>query len=201
MKKTLYPLVAFLILVFVSCQQENREEVALTLFKNYYKAVKEDGDKWQYTTDTVRSWWDEKSGEGSRQIKGVPRSGKWKGWDEEMHTTTDYDSIWYDAKENAIRGYFYENNDFYELLGKTPTKSLRTFWFNEEDKIHEILRYWIPEVNTETSVHIKPIQEWAVVNAPEEIEALYPNGRIQPSAENARRWKALIKRYKEATQP
>ncbi len=181
-----------------ACNQSSKQDTALTLFNNYHTAIKKNGDKWLYTTDTVKQWFDEKSGKPILQIKGAPSSGKWKQWDQEMHSTSYFDSLWFDADENAVKGHFYENNDFYDLIGKGPTKTLCTYWLNTDNKIYEILIYWIPEVNTTTGEHLKPIQEWAMKNDSLEIQTLYPNGRIVPSGENAKRWRILIEKYKAA---
>jgi hypothetical protein len=86
----------------------------------------------------------------------------------------------------------------YKLIGKSPTKTLRTYWLDQNYKIYEILLYWIPEENTETGEHLEPIVEWALQNDSLEIQQLYPNGRIVPSSENARRWKKLLRKYHDS---
>lgn len=181
----------------VSCNKQRND--GLKLFADYYSAVKENSDKqWNYTSDTVKLWFDEKSGEPILQIKGDKSTGKWKEWDIELNSTSSYDSLWLDQENNVIMGYFYENNDFYELIGKAPTKTLRTYWLNEQTKINEILIYWIPDDNTTTSKHLKPIKEWALENDSIEINQLYPDNTIIPSRENARRWKKLLNNYNES---
>ncbi len=135
------------------------------------------------------------SGNPRLSIKGQIPIGPWKEWDEVMRSTVTYDSIWYNDSLHAVQGYFYEYNDFYTLIGKTPTKTLRTYWLNKQNKIHQLLIYWIPEENTTTSEHLGPIVEWAMRNDSGEIKALYPDGKIIPSRENSERWKALLKRY------
>lgn len=192
-------LIILLLFVFaVSCDTKNGRKDILNDFAEYFEASKADSKtKWDYTSDTVKVWFDEKNGTPSKQIKGEKSSGKWKEWDEQMHSSSQYDTIWYDNSEHAVKGYFYENNDLYDLIGKSPTKTLRTYWLNSENKIYEILIYWIPEENTTTSHHLKPIIAWALKNDSLEIMELYPNGRIIPSKENALRWKKLLKKYNE----
>lgn len=171
----------------------------LSLFKAYYQTTKENSDnRWNYTTAAVKLWFDDKNGKPILQVKGKKSSGKWKDWDEEMNSTSHYECLRVDEKENAVKGYFFENNDFYELIGKPPTKTLRTFWFDKNNKIYEILIYWIPEENRVTSEYLKPVVEWAEKNHPDEIKDLYPNGEIIPSRENAKRWKNLLKKYNSA---
>jgi hypothetical protein len=197
MKKNM-TLILLLFVVTVSCDNQKGQQDILNGFTEYLAASKADSKtKWNYTSDTIKVWFDEKKGNPSKRIKGEGSSGKWKEWDEQMHSKSYYDSLWYDKSEHAVKGFFYENNDFYDLIGKSPTKTLRTYWLNSENKIYEILYYWIPDENTTTSHHLKPIVEWALKNDSSEILELYPNGRIIPSKENAIRWKKLLTKYNE----
>ena len=168
-------------------------------FKLYDEAVKaNDESRWTYTQDTVKVWFDDKIGNPVLRIKGEKAAGLWKAWDEEMHARSGYDSLWYDLENHTIMGHFYENNDFYELIGKGPTHTLQTFWLTKEDKISEILIFWIPEENTTTGIYLKPIVDWARKYDSQEINEIYSNGKILPSKENAVRWKKLIQQYKNA---
>lgn len=183
-------------MILNGCNILTEDSDSLRLFRNYYTALKEDSDdRWNFTTDTVKLWFDDKNGQPVLQIKGKKSTGQWREWDKEMNSRSSYDSIWFNKSENAIKGYFLENNEFYALIGKSPTKTLRTYWLDQNDKIDEILIYWIPEENTTTGEHLNPIVEWALVNDSIEIQQLYPNGRIVPSGKNARRWKKLLQRY------
>jgi hypothetical protein len=191
--------VGFSLLVLGNCTKVYEETRYLEHFRDYYSASKSGSlNKWNFTTDTVKVWFDKKSGDPSLQIKGKQKTGKWSEWDKEMNSSSNYDSIWFDDHENAVKGYFFENNDFYELIGKEPTKTERTFWFDQNRKIKEILIYWIPEENTTTAEHLKPIVEWAMENDSLEIQQLYPDGNFIPSAQNAIRWKDLLKSYRDS---
>ena len=172
----------------------------ISAFKSYFNLVQADkNEQWNYAADTVKLWFDNKENEPVLLIKGNGFNGRWKEWDDEMNKVSTYDSLWYDRQENAIKGYFYENNDFYKLIGKSPTKTMRTFWLNEKGKIEEILIYWIPEENKLTGEYLKPVVAWAMKNEPEEIQYLYADEQINPSRENAIRWKSLLKKYIQST--
>jgi hypothetical protein len=187
----------FLICSFSSCQNNAPDESLLRKFEDYQKALREEsGEEWNLTADTIRIWFDDKSGDPLLRVRGSESRGPWSAWDEEMHAATWPDSIWVETREHAVKGYFFENNDFYELIGKAPTRTLRTYWFNENDRIDEILIYWIPEENTTSTEHLQPIVEWAMVCDSSEIRAIYPDGQIVPSRENAIRWKKLLRRYR-----
>ena len=123
-----------LLCVFLfNCKKANREKTLIDSFHKYASTLKNNPEgKWNFTTDTVKLWFDDKNGNPILQIKGKKSTSPWKAWDEEMHSSTDYDSIWFDKNENTVKGYFYENNDFYSLIGKPPTKTLRTYWFDNE---------------------------------------------------------------------
>ena len=191
-------LLSGIIALLAACNSGQEQDDPLTNFRNYYSAVKEDPEiKWHYTTDTVKLWFDNKEGQPALQVKGKSSTGKWKEWDSVMNATARYDSIWYDNDEKAIKGFFYEDNDFYQLIGKSPTKTSQTYWLDEDNKIKEVLIYWIPEENTSTAEHLKPIVDWAFQYDSAAISALYPNGQIVPSKENAIRWKELLEKYKK----
>lgn len=196
--KTQHLSLLFLMFVLSCTSEKNIEKEILEDFKSYYVAVQEKSDdKWNFTTDTLRMWFDDTTGNAILQIKGRPSTGPWREWDKVMQTQSRYDSIWYEASEHAVKGYFFENNDFYTLIGKGPTKTLRTYWLNEDNKIDKLLMYWIPQENTTTSEHLGPIVEWAMQHDSNEIKELYPDGRIVPSEENAKRWKKLLNRYND----
>ena len=145
--------------------------------------------------DTVRSWFDEKTGAGNIQLKGVPASGIWTEWDQEMNAYIKYDSLIPDDEIHSVSGIFYEFNDFYRLIGKGPTKTIRTYWFDKNNMVEEILIVWSPE-NTLTADHLVPVVNWALKNDSIEISELYKEEKIIPSLESAKRWKTLLRKYK-----
>lgn len=189
------------LLPFSDAQNEKAREM-LAIFRAYFEAVASgSATRWDHSADTVRLWHDDKTGEPVLQVRGTAPAGPWKEWDVAMNARSGYDSLWFEPATNAVRGTFYEHNDFYGLIGKGPTRTLRTYAFNEAGKIAEIVIYWIPEANTTTAEHLKPVVAWALEHDSLEISQLYPGGRLVPSAENARRWKELLTRYhREAAQ-
>lgn len=181
---------------FTGCTSLDSSSKALKMFEQYFVEVSNHSElRWGFTSDTVKLWFDAKEGDPILQFKGKKEAGKWSEWDKAMNAKSYYDSIWYDKNEHAVKGYFFEENDFYKLIGKKPTKTLRTYWINNKSMINEILIYWIPEENTTTAEHLKPIVQWALKYDSIEIQQLYPNGKLIPSKENAIRWKKLLERY------
>lgn len=186
---------------FLGCKTLDKETEPIKIVKDYQTALRQNSDEiLKYTTDTVKLWFDDKNGQPTLIIKGTKSNGKWREWDEEMQSESNYDSLWFDRNENAVQGYFFENNDFYKLIGKPPTKTLRTYWLTEENKIKEIQIFWLPQENIPTDEYLKPVLEWAKWNASGEINHLYENGNLIPSRENARRWKRLLKGFKKSSE-
>ena len=191
-------IILFICIGIFSCSKSDENTKLVAQLKNYLEAKSaKDNSHWQYMADTVKSWFDEKNGAGNIQLKSESFTGPWAEWDKEMNAYITFDSLTTDKSENSVSGIFYEFNDFYDLIGKRPTKTKRTYWFNKKNLINEVLIVWDPS-NTLTAIHLKPVVEWALKNDSIEIQELYPNGEIIPSAENARRWKVLLNRYNKA---
>ncbi len=149
-----------------------------------------------YTSDTLYTWFDDVQGTPAISVKGAATAGKWAQWDSVMRSRSFFDTLWYDMDESSVKGYFYEDNDFYRLIGRPPNKTLRTYWFNEQDKVTRLLIYWIPDENTPSDSFLKPVAEWARQYHPSELDDLYAHQTIVPSTENAVRWKALLNKYR-----
>ena len=193
-------LISIITMSFLSCKMSDKGAHSIEIVKNYHSAQDQNSDKiFTYTADTVKLWFEDKSGKPTLIINGNKSKGKWREWDEEMRSESMFDSLWYDRNLNAVKGYFFENNDFYKLIGKPPTKTLRTYWLTEEKKIKEIQINWLPKGNIPSDEYLKPILEWAKSNSPRELNNLYENGNLIPSRENARKWKKLLKKYRKST--
>ena len=200
--RTQRPLPIFILLFLsftVGCSKAKREAAILNAFKDYFEAVKTKNDaQWNYTADTIKVWFEKADMVPTLKYKGKKIS-KWGEWDKVMNSKSYYDSIWYNERLHAVQGYFFEDNDFYHLIGSSPNKTLRTYSLNDEDKITDLLYERQRTENGISDAHMDPIYEWALKNDSLEIMELYPNKQFVPSAENARRWKTLIKAYKEQT--
>ncbi len=182
----------------LGCGTEDGQE-QMARFSTYYELKAQQSDeRWNYLADTLYTWFETKERRPIKSYKDKPKSGGgWAAWDRVMRSETTYDSIWFDATDNTVKGFFYENNDFYELIGKPATKTLRTYWFDDQMQISEVLIYWIPEENTTSGHFLKPIVIWAQEHDSAEISYLYADEEIKPSAKSARRWKELLERYRE----
>lgn len=149
----------------------------------------------QYVADTVKVWFDTKENKPILRLKVNQSKGPWAAWDSVMNSQSTLDSIWYNESQTAVVALLAESNDFYRLLGKPPTICEMSFWFNSEGEISEGLMYWPPHKNNATDEFLQPVVDWAYQYDSTEISYLYKNEEIEPSAENAIRWKALLRNY------
>lgn len=185
------------LLLSLGCRNSNYEQQALSNFQEYYKLViARDEGQWEYTVDTVLVYFEKDDPDPSKRYRGQTVS-KWGEWDKEMNAMTHYDTLWFSSQENAVKGYFYENNDFYELIGASPNKTLRTYAMDDEGKIKSILFEWQEVENAISDAHMDPIYTWALKHDSLEIMELYPNKEFVPSTKNAKRWRKLLGKYRE----
>ena len=191
---------SFILIALLGCNSIQQNDLKL-IAESYLEAKSmDDGSADKFTTDTLKIWFENKSGDPIRRIKGQKKTGPWAEWDKEFKSYSEPDSLWTDVKSNSVSGKFFESNEFYGLIGKPPTETTRTFWFNTDNLISEILIVWKPGQKT-SDYYLRPIVEWALKNDSLEITSLYPKEEIKPSAINAKRWRKLIIDYKTNQSP
>lgn len=153
----------------------------------------------QFVADTMKVWFDSKEGRPSIRLKSNQSKGPWAEWDSVMNGRTTLDSIWFDEEKKAVKTLFTETNDFYDLIGKPASVAEQSFWLNGKGEIDESLIFWLPDKNISADTFLHPVIEWARKRDSIEIADLYKNEEIEPSAENAVRWKALLRNYQRFT--
>ncbi|MEQ9425047.1 MAG: hypothetical protein RJQ09_11550 [Cyclobacteriaceae bacterium] len=176
----------------------NRTEILRSKMNAYLEAkALADGSHHQFVADTFKTWFEDRQGKPIIRIKGEASKGPWAEWDEVFHSkSTLKGGLKIDQEDDAVTGIFFESNEFYELIGKPPTETTRTFWFDKEDKLAEVLIIWKPD-QPESDEFLKPIVEWAQMHDSVTLNEIYPKGKIKPSQENAVKWREMIKRYKD----
>jgi hypothetical protein len=201
MSRNIFNILTSLLLlqIFVGCASKTKSDELLDTFNAYYEAENANSDsKWTYVNDTLHVWYAKDDPSPDLKYKGQPNDA-WEDWDIAMNSKSYYDTIWYNDSLHAIQGYFYEDNDFYKLLGASPNKTLRTYTFNAANKLTDILYERISEANTLSNKHMDPVYLWALKNEPQEIAEIFPKTRLVPSTENAIRWKKLLEKYHAQT--
>lgn len=88
-----------------------------------------------------------------------------------------------------------ETNEFLELLGIEALPFRSTFEVGDDGRIRGQTHAvdW-GDVTLEDAMD--PLVAWASRNEPEELDAIYPEGRIVYTEEMARRWVALARRWR-----
>ncbi|MCB0487790.1 MAG: hypothetical protein R2820_15140 [Cyclobacteriaceae bacterium] len=189
-------LIIFLIGGLIGCTTEISHQDQVRRVNQYLSLRKQKDSAFQlFVADTMKVWFESKEGRPTIRLKSNQSKGPWAAWDSVMNGRTILDSIWFDAKTQAVKTLFTETNDFYDLIGKPASVTEQSFWINHTGEIHESLIYWLPDKNISADILLQPIIEWARTHDSTEIAELYKNEEIEPSAENAVRWKALLRNY------
>lgn len=116
------------------------------------------------------------------------------GWDRVIESEAHSESM--DADGGVVTGVFWETNALYRRLGVETTRCELTF--RVEDGL--ILEQSIEQRDEEAFMAaLEPFLEWAEESAPEEVEAIQPDGEFVFSAEMASRWLNLLDRWLEET--
>lgn len=182
-----------LLLLGLACRSSSEWPSAITLVEEF-RAARTRGDldtARSYLTENPRRWFEERSGEGTPWVLG---DGPWKHWDEHFHSEsrlgelqTDGDRVWVDVTEI---------NDYLRLVDRGASR-YRLTWFIEEGRISGSLIESL-EPSSAPRGRTEELLTWARANEPEEIEALMPGGRIDPSGDHPERMRALLERWRAA---
>lgn len=144
------------------------------------------------STDS-RVWFETKEGPGrKREANG---DGPWAGWDREMHATGKKSD--FRRHENTVTGIIWETNDYFRLLERTPGRIRITYYFDADERIEGSLVQGIDDAGKPQTSRFDEFYQWAKENHPDEIQYLYPDEKIVPSAERAQRWRTLLIKWRE----
>lgn len=189
-------LIFLLVCALLGCTTDLSRQDKVARVKEYLSLRKQkDPGFQQLVADTMKVWFDSKEGKPSLRLKSNQSKGLWAEWDSIMNGRTTLDSIWFEEDTQAVKTQFTETNDFYNLIGKPASVAEQSYWFNSEGKIDESLLFWPSDKNISADIFLHPVVEWARTYDSTEIAELYKNEKIEPSAENAVRWKALLRNY------
>lgn len=139
----------------------------------------------------ARIWFDQKTGPGS-SVAVSP----WRAWDDELHAQHVVESAAMDA--NTVRITSTETNDFARLIDFPGWRATSTYWFNGKGEITAQL-YEPMDTTPSFRESFKPALEWTRANRPGELHAIYPNNDFAPSADTAKRWRAVLIEWRQAT--
>ncbi len=158
-----------------------------------YHEAQERGDKSAaknlFAQDS-RIWYEKKEGPGAKRNGG---EGPWAEWDRYFKARAVYYE--YRAEDATVAFRLLETNDFYRLIDRPPSRVQITYYFNREEKIDGTL---VEAVESGAKDRMAEFKEWASRNRPEELKYLMPEGKIVPSLERARRWRAILDEWRAA---
>lgn len=115
------------------------------------------------------------------------------GWDAVVESLAHYDAL--EAEATEIRGIFSETNALYRALG-IPRTSCRLTFRIRGGKISEQIIEEVLGEGPSFDDALEPFLEWAEDAAPGEVDELLPDGEIVFTAAMARRWLALLERWR-----
>lgn len=140
--------------------------------------------------ENPRRWWETRSGEGQPWLIG-PNSGPWSRWDE--YFGSEREILDWVEKEDSVTVVIREINDYYRLLERGPMTSEVTYFFDDAGKIEGML---IRGVGERPPGRTDEFVGWARSHHPEELDALMPDGSIDPTADHPERFRKLLTEWR-----
>ncbi|MCA9290783.1 MAG: hypothetical protein KDA25_06620 [Phycisphaerales bacterium] len=144
-----------------------------------------------------RIWFERREGDGA--VRAADGAGPWSDWDRELRArsrATDFDV---DVAERRVTFLLHETNDFGRLLERAPSVVRMTYWFDDADRVRGTLVEGVPPTDPAAAGRLEEFLEWASANRAEALAAIRPNGRIEPSAAAARRWREILLDWRRST--
>lgn len=141
--------------------------------------------------DDSRVWYGSRDGDGVRRT--IDGRGAWSDWDREMFATVETDEFVVNGR--TVSAYVRESNDYYRLLERAPSQLRVSYTFDADDRIAETL---VEGRSSTVEDRLESFLAWAGAHHADELAVIRPGGRIAPSAENAKRWKALLRAWRQS---
>jgi len=90
-----------------------------------------------------------------------------------------------------------ENNDWYRLVDRPPSRYDVTCDFDAAGKITGVLVHGIPG-EPKSSDRLPQFKEWARAHGPGLLERLMPEAKLDPALEKAKLWKTSLLGWRKA---
>jgi hypothetical protein len=163
-----------------------------------FRAARERGDlaaARAFLAPDPRIWFDMKERKGSGQPWTLDEDD-WDRWDRFFHSETDC-AEWKDHGDR-VTAVGHETNDYYRLLDWKPSPLAFTWWLDSSGKITGFL-FHAERGPTPDRNRLKEFEAWARKNRPVELAYLMPKGKIDPSGDRPKRWRAILVEWRKAT--
>ena len=141
-----------------------------------------------------RRWWEVREGEGTPWIIEPGNAGPWSAWDDHFHSKKEV--LGWRQKDRSATAVIREMNDYYRLLERRPVINEVTYYFDAEENVEGLL---IRAVDERDPGRTEEFLRWARAHAPAELEAVMPEGEIDPT--DPARFMRLLLRWRNAVEP
>jgi hypothetical protein len=157
----------------------------------YRAAVARGADVSPFLDPGARMWYDKKEGAGEVLSGGAGSYAHWDHYFGSKATLTDWQ-----VNDGAVSAVVHETNGFYRLLEWEPDPYRMTWWLDDKGRIREALLTSIPGGGGKG--RLAEFRAWAREHHPAELDYLMPNGHIDPKADRAERFAALLREWRSA---
>ena len=140
-----------------------------------------------------RVWYERREGPGEK--RDPEGKDAYADWDEWFQATKEYSFA--GESGDSVVFVLTENNNFYRLIDRPPSRVRLTYWFDERNRITGTLVRGMPNDPTRGD-RLPEFKRWLAANHPDELAYLLPEGRIVPDLERAKRWSALLMLWRRA---
>lgn len=143
-------------------------------------------------SENPRRWFEVREGEGQEWTVGK-RSGPWARWDTFFRKRTEV--VDWTAGEDSASLTFRETNDYFRLLSRGWATNRVTYFFDDQRRISGML---IEALGERPPGDTAEFLAWARAHHADELEALMPDGKIDPSGDHPERMRVLLDEWRTA---
>ncbi len=117
------------------------------------------------------------------------------GWDSGANGNVTYDEL--QVSDNTISSVFTEQNDFLKLIGIREMKARVSFEI--KDGLIRQQHYEALPNQPSFMEKMQPAVDWAARHRKKVLDEIYPGGQLQFNQKMAKRWVALLRQWRDAT--
>jgi len=177
----------FSLLVFISCSSKKPQEV----IKSYISAHN------NHDIEKALTFYDENivfELKGIWTKKGVSEMQFLEEWDATLNSNLKLESM--TSKGDTVFCRVVENNDWFRAIDNTDIVHDPTVFIVNNGKIKKIIAYPSEKTGKEIEAAIGELYQWSQKAQDSTINDLIQNGQFVYSAEAAKKWLELFKRWK-----
>lgn len=185
------PLLGLIVAVLLAADPKTDLVARAKAFRAHLDAGRYDAARAMMAPDAHR-WWGKHEGPGGPWTVG-PASGPWAAWD--AHFRSKGEVTAWNRGDRSATAVVRETNDYYRLLDRPPVTNEIVYLFDAQGRIEGLV---IRSAGERPQGRTDAFVAWAKAHAPDEIQALMPDGEIDPSGDHPERFRKLLVRWREA---